>query len=188
MFKYDMLVLRNKTRPRKYLMARLNTVNFNRMLKNLNRHLRKETEREYPLASGNCGNIAIAVSELLKFYEVEHNFVLTTVKNNFSNIGEINENTKWEDFKKENYSGIHIAVEVNGEILDFTCGNINHQKDFFEQANIRYFNKLVNYKVYDFDMTGLSNYIQKHCCPWITSNNFIELLKTRHKRYKLIND
>lgn len=91
------------------------------LIANSNKLLINEWQRPHPLASGNCGNFAIAFSNFLKFHDIDHDIRVFSEYNYKRGMEKTEEaiDSDCNDLIRAFVPGAHVAVCIENKIYDF---------------------------------------------------------------------
>lgn len=137
------------------------------ILSEVNEKLRRRFECVYPgrqpLASGNCGFVAIAMSKVLQKLNIEH-FIRLYSYNMFDRNF-----TTWQECFDAELSGDHLICIHNDTWLDFTL-NKQYKKEKVLLWNYQYID------IKDTNMDSLRMFCEANTMPWLEYSLLEELI------------
>jgi len=136
----------------------------------LEEKLIKSKNFDYPLASGNCGVFAYALSKILTEARIDHHF---RIYNDNNDVFRDNDIHSWNDACAYHAECGHIVVIVGDEIYGASLGTAFDNSDAYD--------------IFDMDKDGLLEYVYQETSHWIEIDEFYSGLKAEvaltHKTY-----
>lgn len=115
---------------------------------------------DYPLASGNCGVFAYALSQILSEANIKHHF---RIYNNDNKEFRDNDILFWDEACHYKAPCSHIVVVINDKIYGASLGSAFDSCDFYD--------------VFDMNKENLLDYIHQETSHWIEANEFYDGMK-----------
>lgn len=137
------------------------------IISNIESYFMELCDFDYPLASGNCGVFAYALSKILSESDIDHHF---RIYNNDNSTFRNNNVCSWNNAYNLNAECSHIVVVVDNEVYGASLGTA--------------FDDCDSYDIFDMDKQQLLRYIYKATCHWIEYEEFYNQFQKEIKLLK----
>lgn len=145
----------------------IQTTELKNIISNIESYFIKENDFDYPLASGNCGVFAYALSRVLSESQIDHHF---RIYNNDNSIFRDKSICSWNDACHYNAECSHIVVVINNEAYGASLGTA--------------FDDCDSYDIFDMNKEDLLKYIYKETAYWIEHEEFYNQFQKEIKLLK----
>lgn len=145
-----------------------------KLIDKLNDILKHETLSAYPLASGNCGMFAIALSQVMDAMDIDYSFkIFTTTEHPDTSIP-----LSWNDAIEHKIIGNHVCICIDGKNYD-ALGSVSDEAlmTFFSPFLLKDCHVVV---IPDKNIGDMKDYIQEQTTPWLSSDYLLELITDTH--------
>ena len=138
-------------------------------------------EYPYPLASGNCGLAALAISRVLNDYGINHHFHIITTT-------DFDENPcpdTWELARDYQTTPDHISVIMREGYVDYSFGDKDEIDNFMDEHE-EYHGQCEFVDINDHHLPDLRDYVLENTTCWMDDGEEIIYESLTHELQKII--